>query len=81
SVLGSEEEIKNTWAGLQSSKGMIRSWLAQSMKLRTTPEIELALDDSIARGSRILELMKDFESETIPEDDPEYGSLGTDGDC
>jgi len=81
SVVGSEEEIKNTWAGLQSSKGMIRSWLAQSMKLRTTPEIELALDDSIARGSRILELMKDFESETIPEDDPEYGSLATDGDC
>jgi len=59
SVLGSEEEKQDTWAGLQSSKGMIRSRLAARLDIRITPEIEIALDDSIARGARILELIND----------------------
>jgi len=58
SVLGTEEEKAQTLAGLESSKGLIRSRLAKRLNIRNVPEITLALDDSIARGARVLELLK-----------------------
>ena len=70
SVLGSEEEKKTTLEGLKSSKGTIRSRLGQKLSLRNTPQIEIALDDSIARGNHLLELMKAMESEENREEPP-----------
>jgi ribosome-binding factor A len=65
SVLGSDEEKKKTLQGLESSKGRIRYAIGQRLQLRNTPEIEIQLDDSIARGARILELIK----QEVPENE------------
>lgn len=50
SVLGSEEECKNTLVGLQSAHGFIKNRIAKAINLRNTPQIEFIMDDSIAYG-------------------------------
>ena len=50
SVLGNEEEAKNTITGLKSGEGYIRRELARRVNLRNTPEISFILDQSIEHG-------------------------------
>ena len=50
SVLGSEEDAKQTLEGLNSAKGFIRSELARDVNLRITPELRFIIDDSITYG-------------------------------
>lgn len=50
SVLGDDEEKKNTEAGLRSAASHIRSQLARSLNLRNTPELTFVIDDSIEYG-------------------------------
>lgn len=59
SVLGDEEEAKNTMKGLQSSAGFIRHTLAKNLNLRNTPEITYVLDDSIAYGVHMSHLINE----------------------
>ncbi len=50
SVLGSQEEIAETEAGLKSAASYIRGQLAKNLNLRNTPELHFIMDDSIAYG-------------------------------
>ncbi len=50
SILGKEEEQKETLEGLQSAHGYIRRELAHSLNLRNTPDIRFILDQSIEYG-------------------------------
>ena len=50
SVLGDEEEKKETLAGLNSAVGFVRKELARSINLRNTPEIIFIMVDSIGYG-------------------------------
>ncbi len=59
SVLGSDEEAKNTLAGLKSGEGYIRRALAKSVNLRNTPEITFILDQSIEHGVHLTRLIDD----------------------
>ena len=77
SVLGDEEAVKNTLAGLRSAEGYIRRELAHTVNLRNTPEIRFIMDQSIAYGvamtRRIDEVVAEIpqrEEELVPEDDP-----------
>ena len=47
SVLGSDQEKRDTIAGLRSAEGYIRRQLAKNLNLRNTPEIYFKLDESI----------------------------------
>jgi ribosome-binding factor A len=58
SVLGSEDEKDATLKGLEKAKGFIRTEIGQRIKLRKTPEIEFAFDESVAYGSRIDTLLR-----------------------
>ncbi|MCR5742537.1 MAG: 30S ribosome-binding factor RbfA [Lachnospiraceae bacterium] len=62
SVMGSEEDKKNTLLGLKSSSGFIRTRLAHTVNLRNTPELTFLLDESIEYGismsQKIDEVMK-----------------------
>ena len=76
SVLGDEEAVKNTLAGLRSAEGYIRRELAHTVNLRNTPEIRFIMDQSIAYGvamtRRIDEVVAEIpqrEEELVPEDD------------
>jgi len=58
SVLGSDYKKEETLKGLSKAKGFIRSEIGQRIRLRKTPEIEFAFDDSVEYGNRIESLLR-----------------------
>ena len=50
SVLGDQDAVDATFAGLNSAMGYIRRELAHSVNLRNTPEITFIMDQSIEYG-------------------------------
>ena len=52
-----EEKAKEAMAGLKSAAGWIRRQLGTNLKLRYSPEIVWALDDSITYGAHMLNLI------------------------
>ncbi len=71
SVLGTSQEQRETMRGLGSAKGFLRHELAQRLTIRHVPEIAFHLDESIARGARVMDLLKQVqkESDTASSDD------------
>ncbi len=67
SVLGDEESRQQTLRGLVSGVGFIRSELGKRIRLRHTPELVFALDDSIAHGVRISQLLSELQRTPKPE--------------
>ena len=57
SLLGSEQQIKDGWSGLQSSLGFIRREIGKRIRLRCTPEIAFCLDKSLDYSAHIQELL------------------------
>lgn len=70
SVMGSDEEKKDTIAGLRSAEGYVRRQLAKRLNLRNTPEIQFVLDQSIECGVHMSRLIDEVNKET-PERDEE----------
>lgn len=54
-----EENAKDTVAALNDETKNLRYLLAQSVKLRITPDLKFIYDDSIIRGNRISSLIND----------------------
>lgn len=63
SLLGSEEQKLQTWEGLNSSLGFIRSELGKRIRLRYTPEINLQLDTSLDHSVKIQKLLDEVKKE------------------
>ena len=60
SVLGDFDE-KELRKGLKSCSGFLRSELAHRLSLRYTPELTFVLDDSIAHGAHIAEVLNKLD--------------------
>ncbi|WP_036607421.1 30S ribosome-binding factor RbfA [Oribacterium sp. P6A1] len=74
SVLGSEESLAKTMAGLKAASGFLRRELAQTVNLRHTPELQFVEDHSIEYGARMDALInkvakEDAEKHVDTEDD------------
>ena len=54
SALGSDKDKKKTEKGLNSAKGYIRSHLCKTLNLKIIPELHFKPDDSLERGSDII---------------------------
>ena len=63
SVLGSELEQEQTMQTLRRAKGLIKRDIGDWLRIRTVPELTFKHDESIERGTRILQLMKGLERE------------------
>ncbi len=63
SRIGSEEEKRETLGVLASASGFFRRELARRLKLRYIPELSFQWDDSIERGSRLLQLIDEVAAE------------------
>jgi len=61
SVLGDEQQQKNTMDGLKSAAGFVRKEIGQRLGLRYTPEVLFNLDHSIEYGSHINQILHDIE--------------------
>jgi len=59
SVLGSEEEKRQTAEGLQAATGYLKREVAKALSLRYVPELRFLFDDSAERGARIEELLRE----------------------
>jgi len=66
SVIGKTDQRARVLADLEEHRGMLQRELAKRVVLKYTPHLNFRLDDSIERGSRVLEIMQDLEK---PRDD------------
>ncbi len=66
SILGDEEERERAFAGLASASGFLRQRLGERLSLRYTPELQFQKDDSIERGSHLLQLMERLAQDNPP---------------
>ncbi|HHY92291.1 MAG TPA: 30S ribosome-binding factor RbfA [Firmicutes bacterium] len=63
SVYGRPEEKKNSLEGLERATGFIRSELGRRIRLRYTPEVVFRLDESIAHGVELANLITRIQKE------------------
>ena len=63
-----EEKAADAMKGLKSAAGYLRRQLGNNLKLRYSPEIVWALDDSITYGAKMLKLINSLE---VKHDDDE----------
>lgn len=64
SVLGDDDAKRDTVEGLRSATGYVRGELGRRYRLRLMPEIQFVLDESIERGSRVLALLRQVQTES-----------------
>lgn len=64
SVMGDEQEQRATLAALEHATGFLRHELAQRLTVRHTPEIVFRLDQSIARGAHVIDLINQVSTST-----------------
>ena len=60
SVLDKSQE-KDVLKGLKSASGFLRRELGRALNLRHNPELTFFRDDSMAKGAKILEMLRDPE--------------------
>ena len=59
SIMGTEEEKQQVEKGLAAAAGFLRKGLGERLSLRYTPELSFHRDESIERGSRLLQIIKE----------------------
>jgi ribosome-binding factor A len=72
SVMGDQQEIDKTLAGLEVAKSFIRSELAGRLRVKHIPEIRFHLDDSVVKGARIDSILKHLKESKDDPGSPEY---------
>lgn len=63
SVMGSDEQKKDTWNALQRALGFMRSEIAKRIRMRFSPELSLHIDESLNYSSHIQELLLKIQRE------------------
>jgi ribosome-binding factor A len=63
SVYGDEDVVKAAETHLKRASGFLHHNLKERLDLRYTPHLEFILDRSLARGDRIMRLMRSIEEE------------------
>jgi ribosome-binding factor A len=78
SVIGTSEERKEALRALRGAMPFIRRGLGPKLRLRRIPQLEVRVDDSLERGTRVLHLLDEIEAGHVPgEDAPPLESLPT----
>lgn len=55
-----EDKKESTLVGLAKANGFIRSEIGKRIQLRKTPEISFEFDETLERGSRIEQILRDL---------------------
>ena len=61
SVLGSRSERRRSLQGLQSAHGFLQRRVADELRLKHTPTLDFAYDDTVENAARINELLREEE--------------------
>jgi ribosome-binding factor A len=79
SIYGTEDEQKQTLKALNSASGILRGEFARRVHLRLAPDIDFRLDEGIARGQRIFELLHSVEGDLKPQAEQPESAAETEG--
>lgn len=60
SVLGSDKKRERTLEGLEAAHGVLQARIAQELRLKRTPQLTFAYDDSVERGVRMSQLIDEL---------------------
>ncbi|GIV97118.1 MAG: ribosome-binding factor A [Herpetosiphonaceae bacterium] len=63
SVMGSEEERRESLAVLERAKGFLRREIGRTLRLRMTPDLHFELDTALEVSDRIHRLLRQIEEE------------------
>ena len=61
SVLGSDEETNEALRALRHAAGYLKRELGDRLRLRRVPNLDFRLDPSLARGARVMQLLREIE--------------------
>jgi ribosome-binding factor A len=64
SILGSADQQKRGFARLARHRPRIQDLMSRAVILKYTPRLRFVLDDSVARGNRVLEIIDELEKDT-----------------
>ncbi len=67
-VLGTESEQKKAIGKLQESRPHLQHELAKRVVLKFTPQLHFHLDEAIERGTRVMEVLRQIDEVTPPEE-------------
>jgi ribosome-binding factor A len=73
SVIGPEQRRKEALGALRRAMPYVRRSLGSKIRLRRIPELEVRLDDSAERGTRVLHLIDELEAGRLPDEVPPGG--------
>ena len=81
SVLGSDDEKKATFEGLEAVASHLRGHIGRALRLRSAPQISFKADESVARAARIETLLAQIKQQG-PADPatPDAGRSSADGE-
>jgi ribosome-binding factor A len=68
SFLGDKANKNDILKGFKAATGFFRRELANRMKLRIVPELSFEFDDSIERGSKVLQLIDQVASDNAKDE-------------
>ena len=68
SLMGSEQQVKDSWAGLNRGLGFIRREIGKRIRLRFTPELTFELDKSLDYSAHIQELLLKIKADESARD-------------
>lgn len=74
STLGDQQARQQTLEALTGAAGFIHRELVKALRMKHVPQLAFRIDDSIERGVRISNLLRQVESEPrpeIPQDSPD----------
>jgi len=62
SMIGTDQERKDTQAGLDAAKGYVRREVTSAVKLRVSPEVFFTFDKSVGEGDKIDRLIREVKA-------------------
>ena len=69
SVLGDPRRQERTMAGLSAAHGVLQAYIARELRLKRTPQLTFAYDQSVERGVRMTQLIDELAPDTDDSDD------------
>ncbi|MCD6337945.1 MAG: 30S ribosome-binding factor RbfA [Verrucomicrobia bacterium] len=66
-VYGSDEQLQEAWKALRRNRRRLQELLAHAVVLKYAPQLRFVLDDSVARGTRVLQIIEELEEELPPQ--------------
>lgn len=73
SVIGTEDQRKESLAALRRATPFIRRGLGGKLSLRRVPELEFRMDETAERGTRVLKILSELEAGRLPDEDAKAG--------